>query len=53
MNLEGEGGAMNPKEEPRYKDPTAPIGVRVEDLIARMTREEKVSQMVHDAAASP
>ncbi|MEA3407111.1 MAG: glycoside hydrolase family 3 C-terminal domain-containing protein [Chloroflexota bacterium] len=42
---------MNAHDEPRYKDPTAPIEERVEDLISRMTLEEKVSQMVHDAAA--
>jgi beta-glucosidase len=31
---------------PLYKDPTAPIPARVEDLLGRMTLEEKVAQMV-------
>ena len=30
---------------PTYKDPTAPIERRVEDLLSRMTLEEKVGQM--------
>ncbi len=36
-----------------YKDITKSIDERVKDLISRMTLEEKVSQMVHDAAAIP
>ena len=35
------GGANDPK----YLDPKQPIGVRVEDLLARMTLEEKIGQM--------
>jgi len=31
---------------PLYKDPTAPIPARVDDLMGRMTLEEKVAQMV-------
>ncbi|OHB31953.1 MAG: beta-glucosidase [Phenylobacterium sp. RIFCSPHIGHO2_01_FULL_69_31] len=31
---------------PLYKDPTAPIAARVDDLLGRMTLEEKVAQMV-------
>jgi beta-glucosidase len=31
---------------PLYKDPRAPIPARVEDLIGRMTLEEKVAQMI-------
>jgi beta-glucosidase len=31
---------------PLYKDPTAPVEARVEDLLARMTLEEKVAQMM-------
>ena len=42
---------MNPNSTPIYKDCTAPIKDRVDDLISRMTLEEKVSQMVHDAPA--
>jgi len=34
-----------------YLDPDAPIDKRVEDLIGRMTLEEKVSQMMNDAPA--
>ena len=30
---------------PVYKDPTRPVDARVEDLLARMTLEEKVAQM--------
>lgn len=30
---------------PRYKDPTQPIDARVEDLLSRMTLDEKVAQM--------
>jgi beta-glucosidase len=34
-----------------YEDNTLPIEERVKDLVSRMTLEEKVSQMVHDAPA--
>ena len=34
-----------------YQDPSQPIKTRVEDLIARMTLPEKVSQMVNQAPA--
>jgi beta-glucosidase len=33
-----------------YKDPSLPIEKRVDDLVSRMTLEEKVSQMVNAAA---
>ena len=36
---------------PKYKDPARRIEERVNDLISRMTLEEKISQMVHDAPA--
>ncbi|CAK9157282.1 unnamed protein product, partial [Ilex paraguariensis] len=29
-----------------YKDPKQPVAVRVKDLLARMTLEEKIGQMV-------
>jgi len=32
--------------KPVYKDPSAPVEARVEDLLARMTLEEKVAQMM-------
>jgi len=35
--------------KPAYRDPARPIGERVEDLISRMTLQEKISQMVHEA----
>ena len=34
-----------------YLDPSLPLATRVKDLVSRMTLEEKVSQMVHPAAA--
>lgn len=34
-----------------YKDATLPIEERVDDLVSRMTLEEKISQMVYDAPA--
>ncbi len=36
-----------------YLDHAQPVGERVRDLLARMTLEEKISQMRHDAAAIP
>jgi beta-glucosidase len=41
----------SPNLNPVYKDPTRPIEERVDDLISRMTLEEKVSQMVFAAPA--
>ncbi|HET6451581.1 MAG TPA: glycoside hydrolase family 3 C-terminal domain-containing protein [Spirochaetia bacterium] len=38
---------------PLYADPNQPLNARVADLLARMTLEEKVSQMVHGAAEVP
>ena len=35
----------DPQATPRYRDAAAPIEARVEDLLARMTLEEKVAQM--------
>ncbi len=43
--------ALAPDSTPRYKDPMLPIQDRVDDLVGRMTLKEKISQMVHDAAA--
>jgi beta-glucosidase len=34
-----------------YKNPSAPLDRRVEDLLSRMTLEEKVSQLTNDSAA--
>src|SRR5581483_3044252 len=36
-----------------FRNPDLPIDKRVDDLVSRMTLEEKVSQMVHTAAAIP
>lgn len=38
---------------PAYLDPSRPVEVRVNDLILRMTLEEKVSQMMNSAPAIP
>src|SRR5919202_4748807 len=39
--------------QPPYKDPSLPIDRRVDDLVSRMTLEEKVSQMMNAAPAIP
>jgi beta-glucosidase len=44
-------GANPSSPIPAHKDPTLPIETRVDDLISRMTLEEKISQMVYDAPA--
>ena len=36
-----------------FHNPALPVEQRVNDLVSRMTLEEKVSQMVHVAAAIP
>jgi beta-glucosidase len=36
---------------PRHLDTSLPIEERVEDLVSRMTLEEKISQMIYDAPA--
>ena len=38
---------------PVYLDPSQPINVRVDDLVSRMTLEEKASQLVNQARAIP
>lgn len=37
----------------RYQDPSLPLEVRVNDLVGRMTVEEKISQMMNAAPAIP
>ncbi len=45
---------MSPElENAPFRNPSLPIEKRVDDLVSRMTLEEKVSQMVHVAAAIP
>src|SRR5579864_2137130 len=36
-----------------FRDPSVPIAARVDDLVSRMTLEEKVPQMLHAAPAIP
>ena len=38
-------------QPPRYRDTSLPLAERVDDLISRMTLEEKVGQMLNDAPA--
>jgi beta-glucosidase len=45
------GAACTSDKNPAYLNTSLPVEKRVDDLVARMTLEEKVSQMVHDAAA--
>lgn len=50
--MPGKSSGANPSSPtPACKDPTLPIEARVDDLISRMTLEEKISQMVYDAPA--
>jgi len=39
--------------KPAYLDPSQPIPARVDDLVSRMTLEEKASQLVNQARAIP
>ncbi len=43
-------GVSGQEPLPPYKDPKLPIDKRVDDLVSRMTLEEKVSQMMNAAA---
>ena len=48
------GGSRYAQKEspvPAYKNPGLPLEKRLDDLVSRMTLEEKVSQMMNDAAA--
>jgi beta-glucosidase len=40
-------------QEPPYKNPRLPVEQRVDDLVSKMTLDEKISQMVNDALAIP
>ena len=39
--------------QPAYLNPALPVEQRVDDLVSRMTLDEKVSQLVNDSAAIP
>lgn len=41
-------GIATAQEKPLYLDPSKPLEARVNDLISRLTLEEKVSQMMHN-----
>lgn len=41
---------MGEQDKPLYLDPDKPFEARVNDLISRMTLDEKISQMTNDAA---
>ena len=45
---------MSPDSQPLpYQDPSLPAEQRASDLVSRMSAEEKVSQMLHEAPAVP
>lgn len=44
---------VHAQSKPVYLDPSLPIQQRVDDLVSRMTLQEKVSQMMNDSAAIP
>ena len=43
--------AQAQKEKPKLMNPNLPIQERVNDLVSRMTLDEKISQMIHGAPA--
>jgi beta-glucosidase len=45
--------AQQSAETASYKNPSLPVGERVNDLVSRMTLEEKISQIGHTADAVP
>ncbi len=49
--MEQENPKTAPTEQSRYWDTTLDINQRVDDLVSRMTLEEKVSQMLNEAPA--
>lgn len=49
----GSASTTQTTSEPAYKNPQLPVQQRVNDLISRMTLEEKVSQLGHAAPALP
>jgi beta-glucosidase len=47
------GNAAPTTQQPVYKNPGIPISQRVDDLVSRMTLEEKASQMINNSVAIP
>src|SRR5580704_16222815 len=47
------GQASKGNDPPLYLDPSQPIDARVNDLLSRMTLEEKASQLVNQSRAIP
>ncbi len=47
------GQALPSDAKPAYLDPSLTVDQRVDDLVSRMTLEEKASQLVHQASAVP
>ena len=45
--LSGSGLRAVSQSEPNYKDSSLPVSARVEDLLSRMTIEEKIAQISH------
>jgi beta-glucosidase len=46
-----QAGSAGQASQPAYQNPSLPLEKRVDDLVSRMTLEEKVSQMMNGAAA--
>src|SRR6202171_3088413 len=47
------GQSAQPSSVPTYLDPSQPVSIRVDDLVSKMTLEEKASQLVNQARAIP
>ena len=47
------GQSAQPSSLPTYLDPSQPVSIRVDDLVSKMTLEEKASQLVNQARAIP
>jgi beta-glucosidase len=53
LALAAHSQAPDPKQRPAYLDTSLPLQARVDDLLGRMTLEEKVSQLVNQSRAIP
>src|SRR5215469_10152326 len=53
MNSVMSDGQTSKEGSPSYLDPSQPIDARVDDLVSRMTLEEKASQLVNQSRAIP